>query len=447
MTGNDAIIDILYAMVDKNGNYSKVVGTSICSLLENTSEKVRIHIFHDGSISEKNKSKFEELVNCYGQRILFYNVRKIIPKLWEEAEEIFPKAIHDAHFTEATLYRLLAPDLLPRELGRIIYLDADTIVNIDVKEIWQEEIGIAGLSAVRESDILTHYGVKAEGEAQDILSRRMGDKGVSLTTYFNAGVLLIDLRKLRCKENLLIEGLKILAEHPDESEFYDQSILNYYFAADVTPLPWYYNILINWDKDYGKPCEVRGIYHYLGHHLGLDKDDPRDLLYFKYFLKTPWCTPEFFCQFFDTFTQVFKGYYAPMVINKTILLRQMASVLCHKSLVIASTSEFMPKVINMLKNPCTLDGSEFSMNDSVDPFKREYRICFLGTNEHLKLELSYDVEKHLYLFFVPDYPRINSLLSSAGLKEGLDYLDGASLLDEYICLDLSVKPQIVFEKL
>ena len=43
--------------------------------------------------------------------------------------------------------------------------------------------------------------------------------------------------------------------------------------------------MMNWDKEFGKPEVVQGIYHYLGFHLGLDKNEPRDVLYFKYFMK------------------------------------------------------------------------------------------------------------------------------------------------------------------
>ena len=141
MSREQETIEVLYALMDKNGNYSKFAGTSICSLLENTKEKVRVHIFHDGSIRGENKENFEVLVKRYGQELIFYNVRKLLPEVWEEAEKIKEKAVSDERYTEAALYRLLAPQILPESIGRLIYLDSDTLVHIDIKKLWREKLG------------------------------------------------------------------------------------------------------------------------------------------------------------------------------------------------------------------------------------------------------------------------------------------------------------------
>lgn len=447
MSGLFSGIEVLYALCDKRGNYSKVAGTSLCSLMDNTSSAVRIHLFHDGSVQGENRRRFEKLVSGYGQEIIFYNVRELLPEVWQEAEQIFPRAVKDERFTEATLYRLLAPQILPEEVSRVIYLDADTIVNLDIRELWEEEIGASGLAAVREADVLAHYGLRGQGEAADVLARRMEDRGVDLSTYFNAGVLLLDLTKLRGRENLLISGFKLLAKHPDESGFYDQSILNYYFAQSLRPLSWRYNIMINWDKKYGRKELYGGIYHYLGNHLGLDKDDPRDLMYFQYFLKTPWCNAAFFCQFFNSFVNLFKGYYTPRAVEQSMLMIRMCAVLSRKSLVIAGTEEFKPQLMELLKNPMCLS-MEAEGKQCADYFLGSgIRFCSLGSNKHIDLNLTYDVGTYLYLLFVPDYPRISCILKSAGLEEGEDYLDGAPLLEDSSCLELIIRPQIVFEKL
>ena len=430
-------IEVMYALVDKRGNYSKVAGTSICSLLENTLNAVRLHLFHDGSISPQNRELFESMVCQYGQEIIFYNVREKLPAVWQEAERIFPKAVQDERFTEATLYRLLAPMLLPQDVKRLIYLDADTIVNMDIGLLWQEPIGVGGLAAVREADLLRHYGYKAAEDARptDIVSRRMKDRGVDLSTYFNAGVLLFDLECLRGRGNLLLEGFKVLADYPEESEFYDQSILNYFFAATITPLPWNYNILNDWDRKYGSPHLVEGIYHYLGYHLGMDKEEPRDLLYFKYFLKTPWCNEVFLCRFFESFSELLKGYYVPRSLQQQRLLRQLAAVLSRKSL-----------VRELMKNPDWAVPAEKSGRKQAG-YRDNARLCALGTSKHLELNLVYDVGSHFYLFFLEDYVRVRDILISAGLEEGEDFLDGRPLLDVPSQLELEIRPQIIFEKM
>ena len=52
---NKEEIHVLYALVDRTGNYSKLAGTSICSMWENTKEQVTVHLFHDGSIKDDNE--------------------------------------------------------------------------------------------------------------------------------------------------------------------------------------------------------------------------------------------------------------------------------------------------------------------------------------------------------------------------------------------------------
>lgn len=215
------IIDILYALKDRNGNYSKLVGTSICSLLENTNSRIRIHVFHDGSVCGKNRECLEQLVEVYQQRIKFYNVRELLVDVWEEAERILPKAISDSRFTEATLYRLLAPQILSN-IERLIYLDADTVVNIDIIKLWQERIGPSGLAAVREADVIKHFELKRLDSPFQQTVEDMSAGGVNIDNCFNAGVLLMNLHILRKRGNLLLDGFRMLTGISDETNFYDQ---------------------------------------------------------------------------------------------------------------------------------------------------------------------------------------------------------------------------------
>lgn len=52
------MIHVCYALYDKNGKYSKLTGTSICSLFENTKAWVTIHLLHDHTLTEENRAKF-----------------------------------------------------------------------------------------------------------------------------------------------------------------------------------------------------------------------------------------------------------------------------------------------------------------------------------------------------------------------------------------------------
>ena len=54
-------VHICYAMYDKNGTFSKYVGTSMTSVFENTDAPVAVHLMHDSTLTDDNREKFEAL--------------------------------------------------------------------------------------------------------------------------------------------------------------------------------------------------------------------------------------------------------------------------------------------------------------------------------------------------------------------------------------------------
>lgn len=445
-------IEVLYALVDKSGTYSKLAGTSICSLFENTKEKVRIHIFHDGSIKGKNKDNFEKLAANYQQELILYNVRKLLPKVWKEAEKIKKEAIKDARFTEATLYRLLAPEILPKTVSRLIYIDADTIVHIDIKKLWREKIGENGMAAVRENDLLYQYGMRGSGvgkELQKLLDywESLGEK---IDECFNAGILLMDLDKIRPMGNLLLKGLRVALNCDVDNNFYDQNILNFYFARKQAPLPWYYNILQHWEREFKSSREVEGIYHYMGRTLKMDEHDVRDTLYYDYFLKTPWADGKFLCRFYHKIEEIYLWRTSVRLIS----LRKMVGTLAQKKLVLAVSDEWQEQVKHMVLKP---DAFEYHIEEAANlnpeirdgkPVIKERKakakkkkneklvlpdnVCYynLGKEGHFNLNLPYDVDEYFYLFFVSKYVELKVMLEQAGLEEDGHYMDGAIFIDD-----------------
>ena len=70
------MIEICYALTDRDGRYSKFAGVSIQSILERSSSKIRIHLLHDSTLSRENREKFIELVGNFDQRIEFHDLSK-----------------------------------------------------------------------------------------------------------------------------------------------------------------------------------------------------------------------------------------------------------------------------------------------------------------------------------------------------------------------------------
>lgn len=103
--------------------------------------------------------------------------------------------------------------ILPVE--RVLYLDADILVRADLGELWK--------TSLRAEDMLAAAIDIGHPEGHDELTRG---------GYFNAGVLLLDLAKIR----LQITQLLSLARSMKEARYRDQDALNVYFKDQWTRL-------------------------------------------------------------------------------------------------------------------------------------------------------------------------------------------------------------------
>jgi lipopolysaccharide biosynthesis glycosyltransferase len=123
------------------------------------------------------------------------------------------------HITIAAYYRLYVPELLPRDVGRIIYLDSDTVVRRSIEELWSTDLEGNVVAAVMKPRA-------SEFEAVGLQSA---------SDYFNSGVLLIDTalwRAQRVRERALVFAFS----HPDCTHGHDQPALNHVFAGRWTRL-------------------------------------------------------------------------------------------------------------------------------------------------------------------------------------------------------------------
>lgn len=101
-----------------------------------------------------------------------------------EQTHIRTKKNIDNRFTKYTLYRLGIPDFVPDD--RVLYLDSDTMVLGDLSEFYETDLGDKIIAGAIDTGITKEH------------IRIIG--GQSGSTYLNAGVLLMDLKKLRQME-------------------------------------------------------------------------------------------------------------------------------------------------------------------------------------------------------------------------------------------------------
>ena len=119
-------------------------------------------------------------------------------------------------------FRLKLGSVLPQELTKALYLDVDTLILRDIRELFAYDLGECAIGAVRSG--LSGDSIKIVREHK-----------IHAQNYFNSGVLLINLPKWRTKDLALI--------HTKEyAEYADQDFLNLIFRDSVCFLPYHYNL-------------------------------------------------------------------------------------------------------------------------------------------------------------------------------------------------------------
>ncbi len=207
-------IDIVFATDNK---YVQHCSAAIASILLNSdnSSYFRFHIL-DGGIKSLNKAKLLELRYIRDFSIEFYDMRK-----YDFSQ--FP--LNRQYISVATYYRLLLLDLLPFDIEKVIYLDCDVILEKDIKELWNYDI----------SDYLA--GV-VEDEGSISQQRRLNLPCEN--NYFNAGVLLLNIKALR-NFDFKKKCIRYFEENEGIITLQDQDILNGVMNGKCKFLPLCWN--------------------------------------------------------------------------------------------------------------------------------------------------------------------------------------------------------------
>lgn len=112
-------------------------------------------------------------------------------------------------------YRLLAPYILPEEMERILYLDADIIINGSLRDFYDQSFDGAYAAFVMD-----RFYFCDEVQAQ---KKKLGLKDEDV--YFNSGVVLFNLPEFR--RNISFDDImNFIDEHRESLFYFDQDILN-----------------------------------------------------------------------------------------------------------------------------------------------------------------------------------------------------------------------------
>ena len=318
------MIHVCMALYDRNGHYSKFAGTTILSIFQHTKEKITIHILHDSTLTQGNREKFQRLVKKYKQKISFYDVEKLAADQIEKFRTFLSDYILD-RFSMATFYRIFIMDSLPKDISKVIYLDYDIIVNLDINELWKVDLGKNVIAAV---PVVTMNHANLVGTFAPV---RHGF--IKADESFNNGVLVIALDKMRAlldaDKDLFVNGAKLLAEK-GEMHFADQDIFGILFAKKCLHLPNRFNYdALKWRKKIDQLQPV--IYHFTEHGLSLNLNDVANRLWFETFLKTPWFSIDSFGNLYDAFKKNFEEDHRNLIRFTKIFQNRKRVFFIHES--------------------------------------------------------------------------------------------------------------------
>jgi lipopolysaccharide biosynthesis glycosyltransferase len=168
-------------------------------VLSNPGQQMRVHVLHDGV-----------------DAALRGRVQSCVAPLQIEWREVKGHRVLDfdglLQITRATYLRLTMIEMLSPTIKRVLYLDVDMIVNGDLRPLWNTDLHDKVCAAVVDP------GVNPDEFAVKWSLPRPGQ-------YFNAGVMLIDLEKLRAKP-LFQRAIAILENPTAQCEYADQDALN-----------------------------------------------------------------------------------------------------------------------------------------------------------------------------------------------------------------------------
>lgn len=210
-------ISVFYSTDD---NFVYLTLVSMVSLLENTKEDVDIFILYS-RLSQKAFSLLYSVKKYKHCRLSFVQ----IDENWFKGYQIWEG------ITLPTWYRVKIPDLFP-ELDKAIYLDCDTLVIGDIKELWDFDMKGASMAAVKMP------AVKDAKINCIYLEMTSGN-------YINDGVLLINCKKWR-EIDVFKQVKQYVEENKDEFLFADEIVLNKILDEDKTILPFKFNYQEIW---------------------------------------------------------------------------------------------------------------------------------------------------------------------------------------------------------
>jgi UDP-glucose/galactose:(glucosyl)LPS alpha-1,2-glucosyl/galactosyltransferase len=244
----------------------------------NPGRNVTVHFLYDDRISDRDRSSLEAIVKGAGAEWNAVAVSR-------DATTRFP---YTSRYGYSAWYRILLPNLLPG-IGRVLYLDSDLLILDDLQALYDIELGDYYLAAVTQPTLA------------QVLPRLRDTLGLpDADSYFNSGVMTLDLGRLRSTDTVA-QVLAFINERRGPMPWADQDPLNAalhdhrfhlsprwnlmtpVFELPASMMPWS-------EADIRAAIADPAVIHFIGEHKPWHYRcrHPYRGRYFEFLAETPW---------------------------------------------------------------------------------------------------------------------------------------------------------------
>ena len=204
----------IHIMVSLNNKYIYPLIISITSALRNSNKNrttLVYHILYSKDLRKKYINDIKSLLYLYPTNLvlIFYSIGDCFIQFKKQ------------QYSQVTYYRLISPIFIP--LDRIIYLDCDVLIFKDLYELYK--------TPLNNNYVLGFL---------DIISNAVDYLGLISEKYINAGVILLNLEKIR-KDNKHYE-LLYMALNIKNLKNHDQTVINYVLYPKIGIIPFKFGI-------------------------------------------------------------------------------------------------------------------------------------------------------------------------------------------------------------
>lgn len=209
------MINLLVSVNKRFFEYLKVMTFSCC---RHASEDITVYLLNQ-SLSAEDCDEYRDFLKTK------CNAELVVIDLDGEIFDNLPLGI----LSKEMYSRIIAQFCLPKELDRILWLDADIVVKKDISEFYYQDfednyyVVCEELWSVMDNDYVRK--IKAD------MDMNMDSK------YFNSGVMLMNLDKLR-KETAYNNIINTCVKYKDVLMFPDQDILNHLYEGNLKYQDW-----------------------------------------------------------------------------------------------------------------------------------------------------------------------------------------------------------------